>query len=49
MGRKKTGSKPIQIGGPTAHFARRDTGNKKAKRQDQKNHGTNRQGGRKKR
>ncbi|MHA3021794.1 hypothetical protein ACXPWS_16275 [Mycobacterium sp. BMJ-28] len=44
MGKKKTGSKPVVLGGPTAQFARRDTGQKPAKRQTQKDHGTNRQG-----
>jgi|GEM_PF-3852011 len=45
MGKKKTGSKPVVLGGPTNQFARRDTGKTPAKRQTQKNHGTNRKGG----
>lgn len=44
MGKKKTGSQPVQLGGPTDHFPRRDQGKTPAKRQTQKNHGTNRQG-----
>jgi hypothetical protein len=42
---KGTGSKPVQLGGSTSGFARRDTGGNAAKRQTQKNHGTNRRGG----
>lgn len=44
MGKKKTGSKPVVLGGPTEHFPRRDTGKKPAQRQTQKDHGTNRRG-----
>jgi hypothetical protein len=42
---KGKGSKPVQLGGSTSGFAKRDTGGTAAKRQTQKNHGTNRRGG----
>ncbi len=41
---KGTGSKPVRLGGAD-NFPRRDTGGTPAKRQNQKNHGTNRRGG----
>jgi hypothetical protein len=42
---KGKGSKPVVLGG-SDNFPRRDTGKTPAKRQTQKNHGTNRRGGR---
>jgi len=42
--KRKTGSKPVRLGGAD-NFPRRDTGGTPARRQDQKNHGTNRRGG----
>ncbi len=44
MGKKKTGSKPVVLGGPTSQFARREQPKKPAQRQTAKNHDTNRRG-----
>lgn len=44
LGTSKGGSKPTRLGG-SDNNARRDTGGRPAKRQDQKNHGTSRRGG----
>lgn len=41
---KGSGSKPVSLGGGSS-FPRRDTGGRPAKRQSQRNHGTNRRGG----
>lgn len=42
-GQSKSTPKPVRLGG-IDNFPRRDTGGTPAKRQNQKNHGTNRRG-----
>ncbi len=47
-GQSKSKPKPVRLGGSSS-YPTRDTGGTPAKRQTQKNHGTNRKGGYKKR